>query len=272
MAITNFIPKIWNASMLENFHERAVFVALANTEYQGDAQKGNTVKITGVVDVEVKDYKAAGRTTSADAITDTGIDLLIDQEKSFDFYVDDIDRAQAAGSLEPYTRSAGNGLATDADKFLAALLIAGGTALTPAAPATDAATAWDLFRAARLRLDKAKVPKANRVVAVNAEFGTLLEEYESKFMKADQSGSTEGIREGYLGRILGFDVYSTENQPETSKPQFSAWHQPTLAFASQITETEALRAETKFADRLRGLHVYGGKLIRPTSAVHWTAA
>jgi hypothetical protein len=45
-----------------------------------------------------------------------------------------------------------------------------------------------------------------------------------------------------------------------------------LAYVSQIQETEALRAQNKFADRLRGLHVYGAKIVRPTSAVHWTAA
>ncbi|SDT85042.1 hypothetical protein SAMN04488548_11422, partial [Gordonia westfalica] len=65
--------------------------------------KGNTVHIPGVVAPAIKDYKANNRTTSADAITDTGVDLLIDQEKNFDFKVDDIDAAQSAGSLAPYT-------------------------------------------------------------------------------------------------------------------------------------------------------------------------
>jgi len=74
--------------------------------------------------VQVKDYKAAGRTTSADEVSDTGVELLIDQEKNFDFYVDDIDRAQAAGSLEAYTQSAAEALAEDADKFILAQMAA----------------------------------------------------------------------------------------------------------------------------------------------------
>ncbi|MGV2384654.1 MAG UNVERIFIED_CONTAM: hypothetical protein LOD86_05230, partial [Thermobifida fusca] len=65
MAIENFIPEIWNAQMLLNFREQAVAANLVNREYEGDATRGNTVKITGAVDVEIKDYKAAGRTTSA---------------------------------------------------------------------------------------------------------------------------------------------------------------------------------------------------------------
>src|SRR5690606_4045523 len=109
--------------MLLNFREQAVAANLVNREYEGDATRGNTVKITGAVDVEIKDYKAAGRTTSADAVSDTGQDLLIDQEKVFDFYIDDIDRAQAAGSMDAYTRSAAAGLAEDADQFILATAV-----------------------------------------------------------------------------------------------------------------------------------------------------
>jgi hypothetical protein len=272
MAIDHFIPEIWNANILENFRQTAIFAGLANREYEGDATKGNTVHITGVVDVEVKDYKAANRTTTADDITDTGIDLLIDQEKNFDFYVDDIDRAQAAGSLDAYGRSAANGLVTDADQFLAALLIAGGIAVTPGAPATDAASAWNVFRDLRKVLNKNLVPQGSRVACINAEFAALLEEHDSKLMKVNESGTTSGLRDAASGRILGIDVYTSENLPETDKPQIVAWHRPTLAYVSQIQETEALRAQNKFADRLRGLHVYGAKIVRPTSAVHWTAA
>ncbi|WP_244278051.1 hypothetical protein [Gordonia westfalica] len=76
-----------------------VFAALLDRQYEGVATKGNTVHIPGVVAPAIKDYKANNRTTSADAITDTGVDLLIDQEKNFDFKVDDIDAAQSAGSL-----------------------------------------------------------------------------------------------------------------------------------------------------------------------------
>lgn len=271
MAITNFIPTIWSAKMLTTFREQAIFAGLANTEYEGEAKSGNTVKITGVVDVAVKDYKAAGRVTSADAITDTSLSLLVDQEKNFDFYVDDIDRAQAAGKLNPYTDSAAAGLVEDADKFLAALLITNGTAVVPGAPATTAATAWNVIRDLRKALNKAKVPQADRVFVVNAEFSALLEENDSKLMQADASGTTSGLRDASLGRILGFDGYNSENLPTVSKPQITAFHRKALGYASTIEETEALRADNKFADRLRGLHVYGGKILRPTSVVTWTA-
>lgn len=273
MAISNFIPEIWSAKIIETFREDALFAGLANREYQGDATKGNTVHIPGIVDVSVKDYKANGRTTTADEISDTGVDLLIDQEKNFDFYVDDIDKAQANTSLmNPYSNSAARGLVDDADKFLAEQLILNGTGATVGAPATDATSAWNLLRDLRTQMRKAKVPNSDRVVVVNAEFAALLEENDAKLMAADTSGDTRGLREGTIGRMLGFDVYTSENLPENTQKQAVAFHKSALAYASQIEKTEAMRAENKFADRLRGLHVYGAKVIRPNAVFHWTEA
>lgn len=262
MAITNFIPEIWNKQMLLDFKEAAIAATLANRQYEGDATRGNTVHITGAVDVEVKDYKAAGRTTSADEVSDTGQDLLIDQEKSFDFYVDDIDRAQAAGSLEAYTQSAARGMAEDADKFLFAL-----AAAADAAPLSDAISsgdqAFDAVRDLRKKLNKSFVPQGSRALFVNAEFEAYLLGADSKLTSVDVSGSPAGLREAAIGRLLGFTVYTTENLPKVDTPMAVGVYLPAWAYVSQIEETEALRAQDKFADRLRGLHVYGGKVIRP---------
>ncbi|GAA1110571.1 P22 phage major capsid protein family protein [Nesterenkonia jeotgali] len=283
MAIENFIPKIWSSKIIEQFRQESIFAGLANTDYQGDARKGNTVHIPGVVDVTVHDYKTGSlldsegqpisRTTTADGISDTGVDILIDQEKNFDFYVDDIDNAQSNTALmTPYANSAAHGLRDDADKFLANLLYLGGTSATVGAPATDAKSAWNVVRDLRKALNKAKVPAAQRVFVANAEFTALLEENDSKLMAENTSGSTRGLQEAALPRILGFDPFGSENLPETDKPSIVAWHKSALAYASQIDKTEAMRAENKFADRLRGLHVYGGKVIRPGAVFHWTAA
>ena len=282
MAIANFIPTLWSAKMLVSFRQTAIFAGLANREYEGEARSGNTVKISGVVDVAVKDYKAGAlpdgaggtlpRTTTPDEITDTTIDLLINQEKNFDFYVDDIDRVQAAGKLTPYTDSAAAGLVEDSDKFLAALLFLQGTAVAPGAAATDAKTAWNVIRDLRKALNKAKVPMGERVFVANAEFSALLEENDSKLMQANTSGTTAGLQEAQLPRILGFDGFGSENLPTVNKPSIVAFHKSALAYVSQIEKTEAMRAQNKFADRMRGLHVYGGKVVRPAAVAHWTAA
>lgn len=266
MAIVNFIPELWAAQMQEQWDAEKVFAALCDRQYEGIAARGNKVHITGVVAPAVKDYKAAGRTTTADAITDTGVDLLIDQEKSFDFYVDDIDEVQAAGSLEPYTRAAGNALVNDGDQFLARLIVNGGNALPGATPA-NGNDAFNLIRDARKQLNKLNAPATGRVLVCNAEFEGLLLGADSKLTSFDTSGDNQGLRAATIGALLGFRVITSNNMPESDDPQFAAFHPEAAAFVSQIDKVEAMRADNKFADRVRGLHVYGGNLVRPDGLV-----
>lgn len=266
MSITNFIPELWSAQMLELWVAQNVFAPLVNREYEGVATRGNTVHITGVVIPTVHDYKAAGRVTSADAISDTGIDLLIDQEKSTDFYVDDIDKTQAAGSLSPYTDAAGYAMVSDTDLFIANMLVAGGTPLAGTLP-VDGNSAFNLIRDARKALNKANVPAENRVLAVNAEFEALLLGADSKLTTFYQVNDTAGLRNATIGMLLQFRVVTTNHLPAVNTPQFIAWNTRAAAFVSQIDQVEALRSQDKFADRIRALHVYGGKVIRPTGVV-----
>jgi hypothetical protein len=270
MAFTSFIPQIWNAQMLLDYRESVVAGNLVNRNYEGDARSGNTVKINTASAVAIKDYKAASRTTSADAISSTSIDLLIDQEKNFDFYVDDIDRAQAAGTLDAYSVSAAQGMAEDADKFILALA-SGAKAHQTATTITTGDAALNVLRDLHKAMNKNKVPMGQRVAVVNAEFEALLLEAASKITNVDKSGSPAGLREASLGRLLNFDIVRSENLPVTAKPQVVAWYQPAVAFVSQVTETEALRATDKFADRIRGLHVYGGKVVKTAGVEAWTS-
>lgn len=271
MSIDNFIPELWEAAMLERWVNMTVFPALVIRDYEGLATKGNTVHITGVVQPAIKDYKQAGRTTSADAISDTGIDLLIDQEKNFDFYVDDIDRVQAAGSFGPYTDAAGNGLVQDADEFLAQMLVSHGTALPGSAPTTGDA-AFDLVRDARKALTKNKAPSDSRVLVVNAEFEGLLLGANSKLTNFNTSGDNQGLRDGTIGGLLGFRVVTSNNLPDSDTPQFIAFHQRSAAYVSQIDTVEGMRANDRFADRIRGLHVYGGKVLKPEGVLVFNPA
>lgn len=275
MANTNFIPEIWSASILENFHNQAVLTGLTNREYEGELSSGSKVHIPGIVDVKIKDYKTGAvestggggkipRTTVPDAVESTGIELTIDQEKSFDFLVDDIDRAQSGRSFDEYTKSAALGLVEDAETFLTTLLSTQGTAVTGLANPTNWVTAYDIVRALRKKLTAQKMPHADRALLVNAEFESCLLADGSKITAFDKSNTTEGLREAIIGRLLGFDVVVSSWMDE-SKPMAVAFHKPSVVYASQITKTESMRSENSFADRVRGLHVYGGKVVRPTA-------
>lgn len=274
MSIKNFIPEVWAANILENFHHEGVLTALADREYEGEAKIGNTVHIPGFVDVQVKDYKTGvikdaqaqpiPRTTAPDRVQTTGIDLKIDQEKSFDFLVDDVDRVQSQYSFDAYTRSAATGLVEDAEAFLTTLICTEGTKVTGLTDPTDAASARGVLLKLRGALTKAKTPQASRYALINAPFEELLLSGDSKLVQADKSGSTDGLREAIIGRLMGFDVI-TSPFLDDSAPMAVAFHQPALAYVSQVNEQEALRDQDSFADRVRGLHVYGGKIVRPTA-------
>lgn len=273
MSIANFIPTMWDAGLMTAFHEQAIAAGLVGTEYQGTLARGSTVTINTAGEVEVKDYKAGvqsdgaggtvSRTTEPDAVNTTSEDLVIDQEKSFDFLIDDIDRAQAAGSLETFTRGAGVSMAQDVDKWLFALMAGS------AASKTDATTGeltgdavHDVIVDLRKVLNKAFMPKDSRALFVNSDFEAMLLRSDAKLSSVDTSGTPEGLREATLGRYLGFTIYTTENLGVTDKPFAMAAYMPTVQFVSQVSEIEAMRAQNTFADRLRGLHVYGGKVLR----------
>lgn len=262
MAITNFIPTLWSAALLERWKAENVFAALVDRRYEGLATKGNTVKITGVVAPEVKDYKAAGRITSADAITDTTVSLSIDQEKSIDFYVDDIDRAQAAGSLEDYTNAGADALVADSDTFIATKLVEDGTEMAYSSVTTGDG-AFNVIRDAVVKMNQYNVPNAGRVAAVNAAFAGLLQGADSKLTEYQKAGDNNGLRDGTIGQLLNVRVVFSNNLPEVTSPQAVFFHPSAYAFVSQIDEIEGMRADNKFADRIRALHVYGGKVVRP---------
>lgn len=266
MAIDNFIPQIWSARVEEALQDTAVLAPLFTSVYEGDARKGNQVKITGVIPPTVNNYATGAggnpRTTVAQDLSDDGDTLLINQEKAFDFNVDDIDKVQASGSFESWTTAAGRALGEDADTYIATQALAGGTdATADVTPVTTHQTAWDCARDLRKFMNKAKIPGGERYLLMNAEFEALFLSNDAKLMAVDTSGSPAGLREAVLGRILGFTVVLSNQLVEQDEPHAIAVWKPALAYVSQVDQVEGMRAHNKFADRIRGLHVYGSKVI-----------
>jgi hypothetical protein len=282
MSITHFIPELWAASMLELWVAQNVFPSLVNREYEGLATKGNQVAITGVVIPVVHDYAAAGRQTTPDHISDTGLTLTINQMKSTDFLVDDVDRAQSAGSLTPYTDAAAYAMVADTDQFIANMLVANGTPLIPTGVTDTWAPggigtltgndAFNLVKDARKQLNKANVPPDNRVCVVNAEMEGLLLGADSKLTAFNIAGDTDGLRNATIGQLLAMRIVVSNHLPAVNEPQFVCYNMRGAAFVSQIDEVEALRDVNSFSDRVRALHVYGGLVVRPTGVVVYNPA
>ena len=270
MAITNFIPEIWSASLLENLRDNLVYGAapIVNRNYEGDiARAGDTVHITSFVDPAVRDYTKNG-TITWDVLTDAGQTLVVDQADYFAFKVDDIDKRQAIdGFVAETTRGASYNLAAEADSYVAGLLVAGVDGDNDLGDVTVGATAGDAYDAIvdlRTALTRSKTPDQGRWLVVPPEmYGVLLKD--DRFIRADAAGTTEGLRNGFVGRAAGFDIYESNTVPGDNTDGFSvlAGHSMATTFAEQIASTEALRLETTFGDGVRGLHLYGAKVIRP---------
>ena len=273
MAITKFIPQLWSSALLVRFAQSEVLAQTCNRSYEGDLAKGNTVHITSVTTPTVVDYKAAGRTITPADLTDTQIDLLIDQEKAFAFNVDDIDRVQAAGSFEPVTMDAARALVEDSESFIAGKLLSAGTLVGLGTDVVDTGDkAFDKLNAIRTTLSKAKVPAGERFFAVNPDFSSLLLGANSKLTAVNISGDAQGLREATLGRILGGTVVESTLLGTPGKAAVVGYHRSAMAYVNQIDKVEALRSQTKFADIVRALHVYGAKAVRPEAIAYWAAA
>jgi len=264
MAISNFIPTLWSAAILENFRTAQAIIPTLNKQYEGEFGAGNTVKITGITAPSIQDYSSS-RTLTIDALSDSTQSLVINQEKAFSFKVDDVDRVQAAGSFEPVTADAGRALAEDAESHVIGLMKANGTSAGTSA-ITTSAHAYAAVVAIRQALGKAKVPASNRYLAVSPEFASLLLAEGSKLTSANTAGSDGELRNGVLGNLLGFTVIEHPLLTHTSnRPAAIGYHGPSMAYVGQIAKTEAGRMELAFADYIRSLNVYGAKVLRATS-------
>lgn len=273
MAISNFVPEIWSAQLLSNMRAKARYTqaGVINRNYEGEITRaGDTVHITSFSDPAVASYTKASTTIAYPALTDGTRALNIDQANYWSFSVDDIDTRQALpGFVSEVTSGAASNLQLEADSYVAGLMVAGvdaGNELGAETVGASAGDAYELLVELRTLLTRAEVPADGRWVIVPPEFyGVLL--LDQRFIDAGASGSTEALRNGVIGRAAGFTVIEGTTVPETSGGAFEviAGHPMATTYAEQIVKTEAIRLERRFEDGLRGLHVYGSKVIRPTA-------
>lgn len=265
MAITNFKPEIWSRAILLTLRNKLVYGNLCNRDYEGDiSQAGDTVHITSFADPTISDYAAYGSLTWQQ-LTDSDLTLIIDASKSFSFMVDDIDRKQALpGFIETASTYAAYGLAAAMDTYVSGLMAAGvdsGNELG-ATSVNSADTAYQLLLDLRAKLSKAACPSDGRWVTLPTDvYSYLLQD--DRFVRSDAApGQT--VQTGLVGRALGMDVFESQTVPESDGVYtVIAGHGIATTLAEQIVETEAIRLQDSFADGVRGLHVYGAKVVRP---------
>jgi N4-gp56 family major capsid protein len=278
MAVTTFIPELWSARLLYALEKAHVATNLVNRNYEGEiSNHGDTVHINTIGAITVKSYTKNTDIDAPETLTTTDQTLVIDQAKYFNFQVDDVDKVQAAGELvDTAMGRAAYALADVSDAYLlgviAAGAAAGNTIGSAAAPvALTGSNVYENIVKLKTKLDKANVPNTGRTIVVPPDVHSLLL-LDDRFAKSTATAGQEALINGLVGRIAGFDVYMSNNVKtgigtDTGKtPYFEITAQITDAttYAEQIIKTEAYRMESRFADAVKGLHVYGAKVTDGT--------
>jgi N4-gp56 family major capsid protein len=268
MAITNTLPQIWSARILAKLEKNLVFAqpGVVNRDYEGDIrQDGDRVHIHSFNDLTIGSYVKNSTTISYEQLTDTRVTLLIDQAKYFAFKVDDIDTAQMRPELiDAAADRAAYQLAEDADSYVAGLYSGASTSSPDNTIETSQFTASNVYQKLvdlSVLMDQVNLPAEGRFVIVPPWVkGLLLQN--STFVTASKP---DAVLNGQIGQIAGLNVLVSNNVKTTgSAPVVShmmAGHPSALAYAEQITNVEGLRLEGSFADAVRGLHLYGAKVL-----------
>ena len=249
MAVTNFIQTIWSKKIQDDLELKCKLVDNCLREYEGDCQYAQSVKILGVGEPTIGDYTGADITI--EEMTDKGQILTIDQAKYFAFYVDDVDKAQSVPGLpEKYQEKAVHGLAVARDTYVATL-IQGATNKTTV-ETMDA----EGFKAA---VDAAIVALRNRnfdeegVIEITPAAYNLFKNH----LITLSTNNPEYIKKGIVGMYDNMEVVMSNNL----KTPGCVRGKKAIAFVGQINKVEALRAEKKFCDIIRGLDTFGAKVI-----------
>lgn len=273
--IDNFVPEIWSAALLSALRDNLVYgqPGIINRDYEGLIENaGDTVRINTIGDPTVASYTQWSTSLTYAQLSDSEQTLLIDQADYFAFATEDIERAQALpGAVEEAARNAAFGMAAEIDDFIADTLYAavnnplGGNDLGAKTADISDNSAYGILVDLRTTLTRDNVPDQGRWVVVSPEFYAALLQ-DARFVDASQSGTTATLRNGFVGRAAGFDVIESNRTPDPTASTYAiiAGHPMACTFALQLAKVEAIRLESAFKDGVRGLQLYGAKVLRPT--------
>jgi len=276
MALDNFIPSIWSANIHQALENSLVSVRLANRSYEGEIRNaGDRVKINMFTDPTIATYTKNSTTVTPENLSASQRELIVDQSKYFAFEVDDIDAAQGNMGLiaEPLRRS-GYKLADTADAYLLGLYAQAGMSLNTNDVPVDlvSTNVEEEVLAIGEKFNEAGLPFDGRYIVV-APWVI------SKMVLAGLTTKTQNDAmwsNGFVDRILGFNIYMSQNVSKNS----TSWDKSrniagianeSYGYAEQIVKVEAFRPENAFSDAVKGLHLYGGKIMRPDKTLVWYA-
>jgi hypothetical protein len=255
MAVTNFIQSIWSKKIQDDLELKCKLVDNCLRDYEGDVKQARSVKILGVGEPTIGAYDGS-KDIIIEEMSDKGHVLTIDQANYFAFYVDDVNQAQSVPGLpERYQEKAVHGLAVARDTYVANL-IKDATNVTPATNLTQDAV--------KQAIDTAIVALRERNFDEDGviEISPAVYNVFKNCLITLSTDNPEYIKKGIVGVYDDFKVIMSNNMAKDSSHVYCAIRgKKAIAFAGQINEVEALRAEKRFKDIIRGLDTFGAKVI-----------
>jgi hypothetical protein len=272
VSIDNFIPEVWSARLIRSLERAHVYgqEGVVTREYEGEIREaGDTVRIMSIGPITINNYTKNSDIAAPQELQDAQAILQITQQKYFNFQVDDVDQAQTnVDVMDEAMRRAAYGLNNVADSFIASQYVdiptttALGTDASPITP--TATTAYELLVDLSVKLTEQDVPMEGRWAIVPAWYTGLMAK-DARFVAGATPMAESNIRNGIAGTVAGFTLMLSNNVPTVggTKYKIIAGVPGGIAYAEQVRKTEAYRPERRFADAVKGLHLYGAKVVRP---------
>jgi len=288
LAKGNWAPAIYSQKVLKYFRRASVAEAITNTDYTGEIENfGDTVNILKEPTITVASY-ARGTTVNTQELTDDQIQLTIDQGNYFAFKVDDIEERQAHVNWEALSTSAGAYTLKKAYDYNVLKEIndsaAGDTTNLGAAGSAISCNTGNecanyLSTASRV-LDEQDAPQENRWFVAPPQFYEIMRQADAKLVDSSVIGGASVLTNGLITdkTVHGFKMYQSNVLqvgsagtaashtfgPSTTSGECDTLfgHMSAVATASHIAKTEVIRDPDSFADVVRGLHVFGRKVLR----------
>ena len=270
-----FRPEIWSKELLRNLDNTGVMLDCVNRDYEGEIKnQGDTVHIQKAGDITVNTY-ADGTPLTYQALSGDTDTLVVNQAKAWSFVVPDIDKVQANIPLAAkYMNRAKVAIANTKDAYILGLAQAG--VATANQLGTVALTAANIYETCVALFEK--LSRANAIDAAGKgednkrPFLVLPPEVISIIKKSDEAKHAttlgdETIRKGAIMQYAGFDIkQSTVFAAPTSTAAkiIIAGTTEAITYADQIIKTETLKDKDNFGDYVRGLYVYGAKVVQDT--------
>lgn len=275
-----FIPELWSNKLQYKFYAATCMDKIFSHDWEGEIQgKGAKVHIRVRPDVTIGNHYVGGTLTYQD-LTDSELELLIDKAKYWAFKVDDIDKKQAdINYVNETTQDASEqmGIAVEQGVFstiyaqadASNYLSADGTSssFTTNFNTITKANILDYVVDGHVKLQEKNVPISGRWGVIPPWAAGMIMKSELKDASLAGDG-TSIMRNGRLGIVARFELYESNNLYNSSSvyaPMFGTKH--FCCFASQFVKTETVRLQNTFGDALRGLKVYGFKVIQDDAGV-----